>query len=84
MQPILLELSATTTRDDVCRIARQYVECVFADKRIRLPEPTYGTLTLKGEIVRSVKDTLAICGGEIYPSIIFAVSLLIYGCVSDC
>lgn len=45
-------------------------------------EPSFETLNSKGETVRIVKDTLAVCGDDVPQSIVFAVSLLAFGCVS--
>lgn len=82
MQPVALDFGADESHDEVSGLARQYVNCILADRHMRSSEPSYDTLRLKGETVRVVKDTLAICEGEISPSVIFAVSLLACGCVS--
>jgi hypothetical protein len=81
-QPFALDFGFQTSREDVSGSAQSYVVSCLRDKKAGLIEPSLETLDAKGETVRRVKDTLAICGDNVPPSIIFAVSLLACGCVS--
>lgn len=80
-QPFTFGFSSTPPQDEVSAFAQQYIAVLAQDKRAGLLEPSFETLKAKGETMRIVQNTLTVCGNSIPQSIIFAVSLLAYGCV---
>lgn len=67
--------------DDNADRAREFLRCVITDRLTGASDPSFATLKAKGDTVGFVKDTLAMCGHDVPPRVIFAVSLLAYGCV---
>jgi hypothetical protein len=69
--------------DEASAYAQMYVDCVNQDRRSGFGQPSFDTLNAKGEAIRMVQDTIAICENEVPQSIILAMALLAQGCVGD-
>ncbi|KAF2264644.1 hypothetical protein CC78DRAFT_601328 [Lojkania enalia] len=83
-QPFALDFTCNIPQDEISKSAQSYVSSLFNDKRAGLLEPSFQTLNSKGETVAIVKDTLGVFGNDVSESMIFAVSLLAFGCAVEC
>jgi hypothetical protein len=68
--------------DEVSTYAQMYIDCVAQDRKSGLLQPSVETLNAKGEAIRRVQDTIAVCGNRVPQTIILAMALLAHGCVS--
>jgi hypothetical protein len=68
--------------DEVSTFAQLYVSRVAQDRKAGLLQPSFETLHAKGEAIRIIQDVISVCGSQVPASIIFAMTLLAYGCVS--
>lgn len=68
--------------DVVSCLARLYVSCVAKDRQAGFPQPSFDTLNAKGETMRAVQETLTMCGNDVPETVLFAIGILAYGCVS--
>jgi len=68
--------------DEVSTYAQVYVNHVAQDRKSGLLQPSLETLNAKGEAIRRVQDTIAVCGNRVPQTIILAMALLAHGCVS--
>ena len=82
MQPFALDFDFSAQQDEAARQAQVYIACLRRDKEAGLLEPRFETLNAKGETVRMVMNVLGILGNDVPQSVIFAVCLLAFGCVS--
>ncbi|KAF1952571.1 hypothetical protein CC80DRAFT_552383 [Byssothecium circinans] len=82
-QRFALDFNFITQADEVSYYSQAYANSVVQDKMAGLLQPSFQTLNAKGETMRVVQDTIAICGNSVPPSIICAVCLLALGCSED-
>ena len=75
-------LGYTPQSDVVSCLANLYASCVTRDKQAGALQPSFNTLNAKGETMRVVQETLEICGNNVPDTILFAINILAYGCVS--
>jgi hypothetical protein len=81
-RPFALDFGFDVPHDEVSLVAQSYIHSLIYDKTCFLPEPSLNTLNYKVQIVRMIKETLSLSGNVVPQSIILAVSLLAFGCVS--
>ncbi|XPS78634.1 hypothetical protein M3J09_010644 [Ascochyta lentis] len=82
-KPPAVEVGSAALHYDGAYFARQYIHFVLEDRRTRALSPSCDTLSSKVQTVAFVRDRLHVGGVAITPSLVFAVSLLAYGCALE-
>jgi hypothetical protein len=77
-----LDFSYNAPQDEVSHAAQNYINSLIRDRGVFF-EPSFDTINAQVEVVRMVKESLGVCGNDAPQSIIFAVALLAFGCVSS-
>ncbi|KAJ4295590.1 hypothetical protein N0V90_007603 [Kalmusia sp. IMI 367209] len=77
------EFDYTPQPDVVSCLAQLYASCVSRDKHAGFLQPSFDTLNAKGETMRAVQETLAICGNDVPETVLFAIGVLAHGCSAN-